>query len=843
MNHTHNNYYHNRRFSLSACVTTFTANGIFAQIAQILMLRELLIVLEGDELALGMMLASWLIWVGIGACLALPIVKFIRYIQAKLFRGCEAFNIHLIVYTSVIAVCVVTLPFVIICIRLVRNIFSTPLGTPLPFIDTVILSTIAPAITCMGIGMLFPLSVYITNVRPGKAFGLEGVGALIGGMLFTFVWVTHWTAITISGFTGVVCAAACFYLLLKIKKDVRHMLVVSTGIITLCGVIFFVFVGDGIDNYANRLKWDNLLPNYSLVNIVESPYGRYALLEHFAQYSLFLDGHLVEDIPDALSGTLLTHTVLLQHQNPQDILILGYGLAGTIREVSRHKPEHIDYVDLDKYHYDILKNNIPAELFAGLNISASTVHISDPLKYLKSTDTLYDVILVDMPDPFTLGINRYYVKEFYELIARHLKPESGVTGITISGGDNYLSQPLISRNSTIYKTVRSVFPNLIVSPGSSCLIIAGNQKSEVSTLTLESELLAARYNNRQLNCPEYLAVLYTDIFQTQQTALVNASLSSWPDLINNDTELAIAADAEGFLNKLTLSPQYSSTNPELLNTNLNPAGYWQTRIYNTHKFDADMFTFVESLPGVTYLFINSIAFISILTVVGSLIRGFVIYGRPVENRTDTTGVLSGISAIKLLLIISIAGFGFACMAFQVLILLWYQSQLGQVYVGLALLSAIFMSGLSVGTMLGDTMYRYRKYFLIIPVVMIMCTVLLYYFVSGLAINYQFIQVYAWLFSGVAGLLLGTNFDMCSRIWWGFADVTHKIEGNGKVINNSAGWLYTADMLGASIAAFATAAIIVPVYGYFTGIMLIWVFTIIAGLGMLTVNILHNKIGY
>ena len=45
-----------------SAIASFVVNGLFAQLAQILILRELLVVLDGDELALGVMLAAWLVW-------------------------------------------------------------------------------------------------------------------------------------------------------------------------------------------------------------------------------------------------------------------------------------------------------------------------------------------------------------------------------------------------------------------------------------------------------------------------------------------------------------------------------------------------------------------------------------------------------------------------------------------------------------------------------------------------------------------------------------------------------------------------------------------------------------
>ena len=60
-----------RRVSLgnmSRPIHLFAALGFTSTVGQILLMRELIVVFYGNEVSLGIMLAGWLLWVGL-ACL------------------------------------------------------------------------------------------------------------------------------------------------------------------------------------------------------------------------------------------------------------------------------------------------------------------------------------------------------------------------------------------------------------------------------------------------------------------------------------------------------------------------------------------------------------------------------------------------------------------------------------------------------------------------------------------------------------------------------------------------------------------------------------------------------
>ena len=61
------------------------------------------------------------------------------------------------------------------------------------------------------------------------------------------------------------------------------------------------------------------------------------------------------------------------------------------------------------------------------------------LVFLKKTKKRYDVNLVNLPQPFTLLLNRYYTVEFFQLVREHLT-EDGLYTISLPGSETFLSQ-------------------------------------------------------------------------------------------------------------------------------------------------------------------------------------------------------------------------------------------------------------------------------------------------------------------------------------------------------------------------------------------------------------------
>ena len=105
-----------------------------------------------------------------------------------------------------------------------------------------------------------------------------------------------------------------------------------------------------------------------------------------------------------------------------DLLIIGGGDGGVLREVLKHRAvEKATMVEIDQAVIDFCRENLPTINDGAFNDERTELIISDGFAYVKETDELFDVVIVDSPDPIGPA-TVLFSKEFYKGICRVLKP-------------------------------------------------------------------------------------------------------------------------------------------------------------------------------------------------------------------------------------------------------------------------------------------------------------------------------------------------------------------------------------------------------------------------------------
>jgi len=128
---------------------------------------------------------------------------------------------------------------------------------------------------------------------------------------------------------------------------------------------------------------------------------------------LTLDGYMMMTEKDEfIYHEMITHVPMAVHPNPRKVLVIGAGDGGVVRELTRYQQiEHIDMVEIDEKVVEACKNYLPLTA-SKLDDERVHIHYEDGLKFVRSCENQYDLIIVDSTDPFGPG-EGLFTKEFY----------------------------------------------------------------------------------------------------------------------------------------------------------------------------------------------------------------------------------------------------------------------------------------------------------------------------------------------------------------------------------------------------------------------------------------------
>lgn len=143
---------------------------------------------------------------------------------------------------------------------------------------------------------------------------------------------------------------------------------------------------------------------FQRIDVFEAPeFGRF----------LTLDGYMMLTEKDEfIYHEMITHVPMAVHPKVRDVLVIGAGDGGVIRELTRYPEiEHIDMVEIDPLVVEVCKKYLP-QTSCRLNDPRLTIHYEDGVRFIRSCKDQYDLIIVDSTDPFGPG-EGLFTREFY----------------------------------------------------------------------------------------------------------------------------------------------------------------------------------------------------------------------------------------------------------------------------------------------------------------------------------------------------------------------------------------------------------------------------------------------
>ncbi len=472
--------------------------GISSLIAQVLLVREVMMVFYGNEFFLGWTLFSWLFWISTGSLLFSRLIRFTNRLP-RLLILCHA-------------AITVLFPAAIWIVRASRLIVSPVPGQAPDLLPSLGFTFVALAPICLAASALFITAAKTWKVMGnpeslsnilGRSYMLETLGFVFGGMLFGYALVTA-DEFRVSALVQWLNVAACAVLYASPFSRSLITRLALAGAAAAATVV--LSAAPRLSEHTTRYRF----PGQQVLESRNSVHGNIAVTRMGNQYSFYQSGLLIGSEEEALWNEHLAHLPLLFHPAPSRVLLIGGGLTGVLSEILKHQPERVDYLELDPTLVEITRIYLPAEERRALDDLRVRIITQDGRFFMNrlaaggNGEAVYDVIIVNLPNPSTILINRLYTEEFFRLARSLLKP-GGLLSTHLAFSPDYLSPELEDLGASLFRTMTAVFDSVIVLPEYAAFFIASPDQA----LAYDPGPLVSRFIARGINA-NYLSVPYLE---------------------------------------------------------------------------------------------------------------------------------------------------------------------------------------------------------------------------------------------------------------------------------------------------------------------------------------------
>jgi spermidine synthase len=293
-------------------------------------------------------------------------------------------------------------------------------------------------------GMSFPLALAAVASRgqdPGRLVGgvysANTLGAIVGALVTGLVLVA-WVGSPMTQQILIGIAALSGLLMLMPSEGEKRSPLASTPVVVI-----------GVALLAGLLA--RSVPPRSVWGILVA-YGRYAATWVGQNEILFVDEGITASV--AVSRTpsgvlnyhnagkvqassepqdmrlqrMLGHITTLVPKNPARVLVIGCGAGVTAGAVSIDPAvKRQTIAEIEPLVPRVVSTHFAEHNFDVVRNPKVNVHLDDARHYLLTTDEKFDAITSDPLDPWVKGAATLYTREFFEVVKQHLNPGGVVT--------------------------------------------------------------------------------------------------------------------------------------------------------------------------------------------------------------------------------------------------------------------------------------------------------------------------------------------------------------------------------------------------------------------------------
>ena len=760
---------------LYAVRAVLTLVGFSAVIGQIILMRELIVVFNGNEISLGIMLATWLFWTATGS-----IVSSAVALGANNPRRAVA---------ALQCLVAVSLPPTIWALRAAKSIFQTVPGELVGPLPMLLASLACLSLFCFVSGALFVVAARMVEaecavsarVATSSAYLLEAVGSGLGGIVASILLLRFLDSFQIATIVAILNLCMAAVLLLRAS---RRRLAALTVAAALCAIPLVKFAAPSLDRSSQARLWQG----FHLVASHDSIYGNLTVTGTGNLRSIYQNGVILANAPDQNAAEEAVDYALLESTAPRRVLMIGGGVNGSIAEALKHPTvQRIDYVELDPALIEMARQFFPVQ--SALVVSDPRVHLhtADGRYYLRTTGDRFDVIVLNLPDPQTAQLNRFYTVEFFRSARDHLAP-GGLLALQLRSSEETISPDLAEFLRCIRRTLQQVFPQVVAIPGDTIHFFAAMQPD---VLTDNPQTLIARLRERNLH--------------TQYVREYLLPFRMMPDRM---------AQVDEQLRPLASTP---------VNRDFAPIAYYFDIVLWSTQFKQGQSNWFRGAARIGF------PRVAAAVVVPLLLAAVLLASVGTRERRARSAAVYCAAAT-----------GFTLIALQIFLLLAFQSIYGYVYYQLAILIGLCMAGIAFGSWLSIRrtpvsdrspcrVMALTQLLLAISAPALIFAVAMLARISGVATTWLAAQLVFPALAALSGMLGGYQFPIATQIYLRDRNSRSRL-----------GALYAIDLLGGCAGALLVSSYFIPVFGFWKTAWLSAAINLVAALLAVRVSVEENK---
>lgn len=720
-----------------------------AMVVQLLLMREMLAAFSGNELTIGAAFGVWFAAISAGALIGRRVARF--------WAGSAGVRF---VLGAVLLVLALLPPVLLFVLMRAHELLGIPVYEGLSFGRLMVLFLVVLGPVCLAQGFVFPCACRLAGEgrKPSvsRIYGLESLGCLLGGLGFgVAVWagVSPLPSALVASALGLAALAAS-----RVRRSSRvglALLALAVGIFPVIAPRFVERVGTNWE----APRWARMAGEPAPVTARrESPYQRLTVVRMNGQSVLVANRQPLFMFPDPVAAEPLVHSVLARHPDPRSVLLVGGSPSDLGRALLAHAGCSVTYVETDPWIWALTRG---VDFPGPADLARFHVVRSDPAWYVRQAPPAsFDVVMLVLPEPETVGLNRFYTAEFYRALRRLLRP-GGVVWTSVEATEELQAETGLLAAS-VYKTLSASFPSVQVTFGSRIGFFAAEAASNAPMDRVQLAAAATRSGVQSASFkPDQF--LSDESIEPVKMARTRTALEAIPVEVN------------------TLRRPVTHTFM-LLRWNRFSGSGLDRLLWRLAE--------VEGVP-----LAEQVCMVIMIVAILLMTALFVLKGRKRE----------AVARGSLRLAIAVAGF--SAMAFELILIFLAQSLFGYVYERLAFLVALFMAGVAAGAWGvrryegADTRPAWSLAVAACGAMVVMGVALPLLLQTSLA-SMRLVEWVLQLSMVAAGGAVGVLFPMVNRL----------LRGRGEPLASAAGETHAADNLGAAIGALAVGVVLIPSLG-------------------------------